>query len=153
VSRIRYIKDGVPGRAALLGSLLLVALGGAGCDSYREIREGLGEADRARFDRGLRLASPCWTCHDITGDASKVGPPLRGMFGRRAGSLPGYPYSEALSASPVIWSRPTLDRFLADVSGYIVGNRMLSAGIPSPRNRSDLILFLEHATRADPGAR
>jgi cytochrome c len=130
-----------------VGGLLPLVIAVTGCDSYGEIREGLSEPERARFDSGMRQATACWSCHDVTGEATNVGPPLRGLFGRRAGTLPEYPYSEALRASQVVWNRRSLDAFLANVQGFVPGNRMLSGGVPSAGARADLIFFLEHVTR------
>ena len=128
-------------------SVIVLALASAlGCDSYADIREGLGEVERTRFDRGVRAAVPCWSCHDITGSGIKVGPPLLGFMGTRAGTSSAYAYSEELRSAGVMWTPEALDAFLADPTGSIPGNRMVSPGIGDPTIRRDLIFFLRLAT-------
>jgi cytochrome c len=64
-------------------------------------------------DRGKDLfARRCSGCHAL--DSMKEGPPLRGVYGRRAGSAPGFVYSEALERSVIRWDETTLDRWLRD---------------------------------------
>ena len=45
-------------------------------------------------DRGEQLYQACTDCHSL--DKNDVGPRHRGVFGRKAGSLPDYSYSDAL---------------------------------------------------------
>ena len=127
---------------ALLASPLLAC-----SDPYAEVKDRLSTEEIAVFDAGARVANPCWTCHDITGDTTKVGPPLRGLFGRAAASAPGYAYSPALQSSGVVWDEQTLAAFLRDVSGSIPGNRMVSPSVRSPTELGALIFFLREATR------
>lgn len=54
----------------------------------------------------------CSGCHAT--DLNKEGPRLRGVYGRQAGSLPGFGYSEALKKTGVIWNDASLDRWLSD---------------------------------------
>ena len=131
----------------MVGICLLACLGGAGCNPYSEIRGQLSKSDQARFDRGTRAATPCWTCHDLTGEGQKIGPPLTGLFGQKAGFVKGFPYSPAMLGSPVVWTRQSLNRFLLNSQALIPGNRMLSPPLPDPRMRSDLIFFLDLVTR------
>lgn len=132
------------GRFALI--FLLAGLLG-GCDDYSQVRATLDPAERARFDRGQREATPCWSCHDVMGKGRNLGPPLGGFYGRGAGEAPDYPYSPALEASDLIWNEQTLDAFLAAPQRLIPGNRMLSPPLTDPARRADLIFFL---TRASP---
>lgn len=127
---------------AMVGVCLLACFGLTGCDPFSDVRAGLNPADRERFDRGLRVATPCWSCHDPTGDAFKIGPPLRGLFGQRAGFVKGFPYSSEMRESPVEWNERTLERFLANPQSLIPQNRMLSAPMADARARADLVFFL-----------
>jgi cytochrome c len=54
----------------------------------------------------------CGGCH--TADTIKVGPKLRGIFGRPAGRDPGFPYSSALKAAQFSWDEPALNKWLTD---------------------------------------
>ncbi len=137
-------------RAAGIAGVLLV--GASACrDPDRAILAGLGEAEQARFMRGRGVAVPCWTCHDLAGDVDKVGPSLVGVFGRRSGMAPDQRGSEALLGAAIVWDERSLSAFLADPSGFVPGNQMVSPGVRSPEALADLIFYLRHVTR--PGAR
>jgi cytochrome c len=132
---------------ATLPAMASIAI--AGCsDPYASAREKLSETDRARFDRGARAALPCAACHDLAGTATKIGPPLRGLAGKRAGAVPGYAYSPALANSGVIWGPRTLDAFLASPQAFVPGTRMVSPGVADAQ-RADLVFFLLSAGPPD----
>ena len=120
---------------------------GACTDPYADARAALSPAEQARFDRGARAAAPCAACHDLAGNAVKIGPPLRGIIGRPAGSLPGFGYSAALQRSGVVWTERTLDAFLASPATFVPGNRMVAPGV-SDATRADLVFFLLRAGEA-----
>jgi cytochrome c len=93
---------------------------------------------------GKKLYSRCQGCHSI--DVNRVGPRHQGLFGRHAGSLEDYNYSEALKASGVIWDETTLDQFLTAPREFIKGTKMPFSGMKSPQERADLIAYLKQAT-------
>jgi cytochrome c len=94
-------------------------------------------------DRGRLLFLRCASCHDISDKPSpKIGPNLAGVFGRRAGSLPGYSYSAAMKAQTFIWNDQTLDRWLARPADLVPGTAMAFAGIDSKADRDALIAYL-----------
>jgi cytochrome c len=130
--------------ALMLASLPVVSA----CDPYSDIKAELTDSERAVFQRGQRAATPCWTCHDLTGTGTKVGPHLSGVIGRTVGSLPSYTYSDVLQASTLVWDRRTLDAYLADVQGFAPGGLMVSPGVPNSGERAALIFFLEKVTPA-----
>lgn len=84
------------------------------------------------------------------GDAVKIGPGLFGLEGRRAGSAPGFPYSQAMRESGITWSAATLDAYLANGQGLVPGNKMVSPDIADPQRRADLVFFLLLVTRPPP---
>lgn len=81
----------------------------------------------------------CTLCHAPAGGGQ--GPSLKGVVGRKAGSLPGFNYSAALAASGLTWTAANLDRFLAGPSALVPGTAM-QAMIPDPAQRRDLIAYL-----------
>ena len=104
----------------------------------------------ATLREGEALYARCMGCHALGYD--RTGPHHCGLFGRRAGSVPGFPYSEAMKRSDIIWSARTLDRFLADPAKAVPGTSMGYAGIRDPGERAALIAWLRQATRcAQPG--
>src|SRR5713226_6326205 len=64
----------------------------------------------------------CTGCHAL--DNEKTGPRLRGVYGRPAGSVPSFPYSEAIRNSRVIWDGSSLDRWLTDPDAFVPDNDM-----------------------------
>lgn len=64
-------------------------------------------------ERGKDLfARRCSGCHAL--DLNKEGPRLRGVYGRKAASVPGFPYSDALKKLAIRWDDASLDRWLTD---------------------------------------
>ena len=106
--------------------------------------------DAAALRRGEQIYERCAACHSI--DANRTGPQHCGLFGRRAGTAPGYEgYSTAMRDSKIVWNERTLDRFLQDPMKAVPGTAMGYAGIKDSRERADLIAWLRIATRPDHG--
>lgn len=91
----------------------------------------------------------CSVCHALTeGQSRKAGPTLHGIFGRRAGSLPGYRYSQVLLEADIVWADDTID-LLFDLGPdhYIPGSKMPMQRITARQDRVDLIDYLKQATK------
>jgi cytochrome c len=95
--------------------------------------------------RGEGIYSRCLACHALARD--RVGPRHCGLFGRRAGSVPGFEYSRAMRDSGLVWSEEALDRFLADPPRAVPGTTMGYAGVKDAGERRDLIAYLRQAGR------
>ena len=93
--------------------------------------------------RGEQVYARCQACHALAAD--RVGPHHCGLFGRLAGSVPGFDYSEAMQKSRIVWNDATLDRFLAMPLAVVPGSSMTYAGIADPAERADLIAYLRQA--------
>ncbi|MEO8718000.1 MAG: c-type cytochrome [Burkholderiales bacterium] len=98
--------------------------------------------------RGEQIYARCLACHALAYD--RVGPRHCGLIGRRAGSVPGFAYSDAMKASGIVWNAKTLDRFLADPLRRVPGTTMTYAGVPDARERADLIAYLAWAGKSAP---
>jgi cytochrome c len=96
--------------------------------------------------RGAAIYERCAGCHSLAAD--RTGPRHCGLIGRKAGSVPGFAYSDAMKLSGIVWSARSLDRFLAAPLRAIPGTSMGYAGVPDPGERADLIAFLEQAGRS-----
>ena len=59
----------------------------------------------------------CTGCHSL--DRAKEGPPLRGVFGRRAGKVEGFRYSDGLKSSQFKWDETSLDKWLTDPESVV----------------------------------
>ncbi|RMH48636.1 MAG: cytochrome C [Alphaproteobacteria bacterium] len=114
------------------------------------LRQAEGEADEAEpADNGERLfLRKCSICHTLgTEWRRRAGPPLGGLFGRRAGTAPGYGYSDALRRSDLVWTDETVDALFREGPDVVTpGSKMPIQRITSARDRADLIRFLRQAT-------
>ena len=105
-------------------------------------------APKPDLAEGHKLFTRCRICHTIEkGAQSMVGPNLHGLFGRKAGSFPGFPYSAAMSTSGVTWNDDTLAKYLRDPQAFIPGDRMAFPGIKDDQELADLIAYLKQVTR------
>ena len=100
-------------------------------------------AARGDVHKGEEIYSRCLACHALAYD--RTGPRHCGLFGRRAGSVPGFAYSEAMKRSKIVWSAKTLDRFIADPMKAVPGTAMGYAGVKDAQERADLIAYLQEA--------
>jgi cytochrome c len=83
----------------------------------------------------------CAACH-ATDHANRVGPGLEGIIGRKAGTVPGFHYSDAMKKSDIVWDAKTLDGYLESPQKVVPGNRMPYAGLKNPTDRTDLVAYL-----------
>ena len=83
----------------------------------------------------------CGGCHSV--DADKVGPRLRGVFGRSAGAVQSFNYSDAVKKSRIIWDESTLDKWIAEPDNVIPDNDM-SFRLENGRERAAIIEYLKH---------
>ena len=100
---------------------------------------------------GKEVYATCMYCHAI--DVNRVGPMHRGLFGRTAGTLPGYTYSAAMKqagAKGLVWNAQTLDVYLKNPQKVVPGTKMLFNGIADAQTRADLIAYLKAATAGKP---
>ncbi|TLU72074.1 cytochrome c oxidase assembly protein [Lichenicoccus roseus] len=85
------------------------------------------------------FAADCAGCHAL--DHAIEGPRLAGVYGRRAGSVPGYPYTPALAGARITWDDRSLERWLSGPRAFIPGTAMPDA-IDDPVGRRDIIAYL-----------
>jgi len=92
-------------------------------------------------DRGKQLFEKrCTGCHSL--DQEKEGPRLRNVYGRTAGSIPTFKYSDALKSAHVTWDDASLNKWLTDTESLIPDNDM-SFHVPKADERADIIRFLK----------
>jgi len=104
-----------------------------------------GELAWADADNGRNLfLRRCHNCHSVgPGAQSGFGPQLNDLFGRQAGSLPGYNYSEAMRHAGFAWDREALMAFLRDPGEKVPGTKMRFWGIGDRDDLRDIADYLE----------
>ena len=89
------------------------------------------------------FARTCQNCHAAEIGVNKVGPSLWNVVGRAPASVPDFAYSDAMKANKDIWTATALDAYLADPRGDIHGVKMFFKGLPEPKDRADVIAYLQ----------
>ncbi len=91
-------------------------------------------------------ASRCGACHSV--DANRIGPMHRGVYGRIAGSVAEYNYSDALAQSNIVWNEQTLDQWLTNPQDFIPGQKM-GYRLTKETDRRAIIALLKTLTPTD----
>lgn len=108
------------------------------CAAAQAVAAGDAARGAAAYD------ARCGGCHALAQD--RVGPRHAGVFGRRAGSVAGFEYSDALKASGLYWDAATLERWLADPEALVPGQRM-GYRVGDAALRADLVAYLATLSR------
>lgn len=119
------------GSCALAVGIALLAGPALGQISIQPL--GAAEAGRRLF------RETCASCHDLT--ENRYGPSLGEVYGRQAGSAPGYNYSNALRGQGFTWTTAELDAWLQDPRAFRKGARM-SFREKDPAKRANIIAYL-----------
>jgi cytochrome c len=116
-------------------NILLVVCAGVAGQLLSAQTQPSGDAARGKeiFERR------CTGCHTL--DQNREGPMLRNVFGRTAGSVKDFEYSEALKKSQLVWDEQTLEKWLSNPDEFVPGNNM-GFRMAKPQERQDLIRFL-----------
>lgn len=84
----------------------------------------------------------CAACHSIEARRNGVGPSLASIAGRKAATLQGYTYSNALKNSGITWDAASLDRWLTSPQRTVPGTKMPFTGISDPARRREVVNYL-----------
>jgi cytochrome c len=82
----------------------------------------------------------CTGCHAM--EVDREGPRLAGVYGRKAGSVPGFTYSAGLKKLGITWNDATLEKWLSDPDLMVPDNNM-SLSVPKAEERRNLIAYLK----------
>ena len=110
---------------------------------------GFGQANGQDAAAGEKVFLVCKVCHQI-GDSAKnaVGPVLNGLFGRKAGMVAGYSYSNANKNSGITWDEATFSEYIKDPKAKVPGTKMAFAGLKDEQKIKDLIAYLHTFDKA-----
>ncbi len=86
----------------------------------------------------------CRACHEV-GEGAKniVGPRLNGIFGRKAGTVEDYNYSDANKKSGIVWDEAVFAEYIKNPRAKIPGTKMVFPGIKNEQEIKDLIAYLK----------
>jgi cytochrome c len=115
------------------------------------VSTGTDGAMAGDFEMGefLFRAQKCDQCHLVDRAEHGIGPHLVGIFGREAGTVEGFEYSDAMRESGIVWDEESLDALIASTRTFIPGNNMIYHDLRDGRSRADIITFLRQATRVE----
>jgi len=97
---------------------------------------GPGDATHGK----LVFEKRCTGCHAMESD--REGPRLAGVYGRKAGSVPGFAYSDGLKNSGLTWSDATLEKWLSGPD-MVVPDTKMDFHVPKAAERRDLIAYFK----------
>jgi cytochrome c len=92
-------------------------------------------------EHGKSVFQACAACH-ATDHANRVGPGLEGIVGRKAGTVPGFHYSNAMKNAGIVWDDKWLNAYLESPQKAVPGNRMPYPGLKDATDRADLVAYL-----------
>lgn len=119
-------------RGVIQALFLLSAMTAASAEPAVNIRAG-----KSIFSR------TCDNCHSTKIGVNEIGPSLWNVVGRAPASVPDYTYSDAMKANSKPWTPAELDSYLANPRGHVIGARMWFKGLPSEKDRRNLIGYLK----------
>ena len=90
---------------------------------------------------GEKVFAQCKACHAF--GKNGVGPDLKGVIGRKAGTHEGYNYSAAMKNSGLTWDSATFMEYIKDPKAKVPGNKMIYAGLKDDKKIKDLEAYLE----------
>ncbi len=108
---------------------------------YAAAQDVAGDAEA-----GEKVFRKCMACHAVGEDAkNKVGPHLNDIFGRTAGSIEDFNYSDAMVAKGeegLVWDAETLAAYLEKPRDYVPGTKMSFAGLRKEEERANVVAYL-----------
>ena len=135
-SKVMFDHNGLGRVVLLLGGIAYLGLSTLSVSEDAEVTSGQ-----------LVFNNVCRTCHSIREGDNRLGPHMRGIVGRKAGSLPNYSYSSAMRGANFVWDEENLERFIANPDGIVPGNSMKPyGGLASAESRAKLVAFLKTLT-------
>ena len=98
---------------------------------------------------GEKIFTRCKVCHEAETDKNKVGPSLKGVVGRKAGTHPGFSYSTAMKEAGekgIVWDDANLTTYLKEPKAFVPGNKMAFPGLKNDKEIADVIAYLKQHT-------
>jgi cytochrome c len=126
----------------------LAALIGAGVPSPLIAgEETVGSDPQLIFGRDL-YEGWCSNCHSSQPGGLPFAAPLDDLYGRKAGTHPGFAYSPEITGLDLVWGAESLDAWLAGLATESPTTSIRHLGIGNPRDRAALVAWLSHIQRS-----
>ena len=105
-------------------------------------------AEAADVAAGEKVFQKCQQCHRIgVGATNFYGPVLNGLIDRKAGTVPGYKYSQALENSGIVWNAESLSKYLKEPRHAVPGVAMTFPGLKNQTDIDDVIAYISRFHR------
>src|SRR6202051_2915760 len=130
VFRFRELMEKPECAASMLTVLLLIAF---------VLPQSIGAQESTAVGKQL-FEKRCTGCHAL--DHNKEGPRLAGVYGRQAGTAPGFNYSIALRSAGFAWDEQRLNQWLTDTQSVVEDNNM-DFHVPKADERAEIIRYLK----------
>jgi cytochrome c len=92
----------------------------------------------AEYDKQL-FTKRCGGCHSL--DHDQTGPRLGNVYGRKAGTVSTFRYSDAMKTTQITWNDASLDKWLTDPES-VVPDTDMEFHVPKPDERAAIIRCL-----------
>ncbi|MDQ0324870.1 MULTISPECIES: c-type cytochrome [Hyphomicrobiales] len=96
---------------------------------------------------GEKVYKQCHACHSVgEGAKNRVGPEQNNLFGRVAGSLPDFRYSDAMKSAGengLVWTEKSLHEYLKNPRAYVPKTKMIFAGLKKPEDIDAVVAYLK----------
>jgi cytochrome c len=96
-----------------------------------------------------QFLTSCGVCHTaVEGEPTRQGPNLHTVYGRKAGTLPDFKYSDALKNGNWVWNEATLDAWIEDPQAAHPGTFM-NYRQANPEKRRLVIDYLKSLAKSE----
>lgn len=105
-----------------------------------------GQSQAQDAAAGEKVFAKCKACHVADEDKNKVGPSLKGVIGRTAGTHPDFKYSTAMidaGKGGLVWDDAKLAEYLKDPKGLVKGTKMVFPGLKKDDEIANVIAYLK----------
>ena len=95
---------------------------------------------------GEKVFAKCKACHVADEDKNKIGPSLKGVIGRTAGTLEGFKFSPAMveaGKGGLVWDDAKLTEYLKAPKALVKGTKMAFAGLKKDEDLANVIAYLK----------
>ncbi len=99
--------------------------------------EGFLKAGKVLFETHCRI------CHADDLAKKSYGPPLAGVIGRKAGSYPGFAYSDAMKGACFTWTEHAVKAWMAHNTTMLPGTKMRHVGVTDPGEQELIVAYLK----------